>query len=92
MRAAILSILLPAAPAAAFLPAVPAARRAAKVAAAAGSDTAFDIDRAEFCADHFGECSLEEMERLRNGEPKHAERASPALASFSCDFSRGVLK
>lgn len=27
-----------------------------------------DIDAdAKYCADHFGECSLDEMERIRNG-------------------------
>lgn len=27
-----------------------------------------DIGHAKYCADHFGECSLEEMESIRNGE------------------------
>ena len=26
-----------------------------------------DIGHAKYCADHFGECSLEEMENIRNG-------------------------
>lgn len=26
-----------------------------------------DIGHAKYCADHFGECSLEEMEKIRNG-------------------------
>jgi hypothetical protein len=28
----------------------------------------FDIKHAKYCADHFGECSLEDMERIRSGE------------------------
>ena len=30
--------------------------------------TTKDIEHAKYCTDHFGECSLEEMERLRSGE------------------------
>ena len=29
--------------------------------------TVVDIDRAKFCEEHFGECSVEEIEQLRNG-------------------------
>ncbi len=37
--------------------------------AAAKPDLTSDIDigHAKYCADHFGECSLEEMESIRNG-------------------------
>ena len=36
---------------------------------AAKKDLTSDIDigHAKYCADHFGECSLEEMESIRNG-------------------------
>ena len=30
--------------------------------------TVVDIDRAKFCEEHFGECSVEEIEQLRNGK------------------------
>lgn len=31
-------------------------------------DTTIDVKQAKYCADHFGECSLEDMDRIRNGE------------------------
>jgi hypothetical protein len=30
-------------------------------------DAEVDLKHAKFCADHFGECSLEDMERLSDG-------------------------
>jgi hypothetical protein len=32
------------------------------------SSDAIDVEHAKYCTDHFGECSLEDMGRLRNGE------------------------
>ena len=37
-------------------------------AATFGGDISFDVDRARECADSFGECSIEDMERMKNGE------------------------
>mmetsp|Transcript_37378 Transcript_37378/g.67214 ORF Transcript_37378/g.67214 Transcript_37378/m.67214 type:complete len:173 (+) Transcript_37378:70-588(+) len=37
------------------------------------SDT-IDIEHAKYCSDHFGECSLEDMERIRNA--LHQERVT----------------
>lgn len=37
-------------------------------AATFGGDISFDVDRARECADSFGECSVEDMERMKNGE------------------------
>ena len=31
-------------------------------------DGTIDIDHAKYCADHFGECSLDEIDRIRNGK------------------------
>ena len=33
-----------------------------------------DMERAHYCAEHFGECSVEEMEELFNGEILHDDR------------------
>jgi len=27
-----------------------------------------DIEHAKYCADHFGECSLDDIDRMRNGK------------------------
>ena len=32
------------------------------------NEAIIDIKYAKYCADHAGECSLEDMERIRNGE------------------------
>jgi hypothetical protein len=32
------------------------------------NEAIIDINYAKYCADHAGECSLEDMERIRNGE------------------------
>ena len=37
-------------------------------AATFGGDISFDVERARECADSFGECSIEDMERMKNGE------------------------
>eukprot|EP00579_Thalassiosira_antarctica_P002398 CAMPEP_0201873454 /NCGR_PEP_ID=MMETSP0902-20130614/5945_1 /ASSEMBLY_ACC=CAM_ASM_000551 /TAXON_ID=420261 /ORGANISM="Thalassiosira antarctica, Strain CCMP982" /LENGTH=144 /DNA_ID=CAMNT_0048400047 /DNA_START=165 /DNA_END=599 /DNA_ORIENTATION=- len=42
-------------------------------------DGTIDIDHAAYCADHFGECSLEDMDRIRNA--LHQERVSHVLTS-----------
>ena len=31
-------------------------------------DASLDIKHAKYCADHFGECSLEDMEKICGGE------------------------
>ncbi|KAL3786815.1 hypothetical protein HJC23_008089 [Cyclotella cryptica] len=41
-------------------------------------DATVDINHAKYCADHFGECSLEDMERLCNA--LHQERISHIAA------------
>ena len=45
---------------------------ALKAATAFHGDTSIDIDydRARECAESFGECSIEDMERMKNGEWK----------------------
>ena len=49
---------------------IPAVRPRPLLASTSNDDAenAIDIKHAKYCADHFGECSLEEMERIRNGE------------------------
>lgn len=37
-------------------------------AATFGGDISFDVDRARECAESFGECTVEDMERMKNGE------------------------
>jgi hypothetical protein len=32
------------------------------------NDAIIDMNYAKYCADHPGECALEDMERIRNGE------------------------
>jgi len=63
--------LLPAATA--FLPA-PAAPTSSRILATSKPDDTIDIDHAKYCADHFGECSIEDMERIRDA--LHQERVS----------------
>ena len=65
---ALLACLLPAA-AVAFAPSVHRFSTT-PLRAATHLDTGddVDIDHARYCADHFGECSLEDMERMRDGE------------------------
>ena len=32
------------------------------------SETDIDIEHAKYCADHFGECALDDIDRMRNGK------------------------
>lgn len=80
---AIFVSLLPIATVVAFLPAHSnAAALNSKVFAATAepgmSDAFIDIKHAKYCADHFGECSLEEMEQIRNA--LHQERVAHVFA------------
>lgn len=50
-------------------------------AATFGGDISFDVDRARECADSFGECSIEDMERMKNA--LHAERIANFLTAKS---------
>lgn len=69
MRTSIATILAAILPAATVVAFVPTSRNEpiAIIHATKTPDT-IDIKRARYCADHFGECSLEEMEEIRNGE------------------------
>jgi hypothetical protein len=69
MRTAIATILAAILPAATVVAFVPTYRNepVAIIHATKTPDT-IDIKHARYCADHFGECSLEEMEDIRNGE------------------------
>ena len=81
---AILASLLPAT-AVAFLP-IPHNSIATSALAAISKpvdDSVIDLDRAMFCADHFGECSLDEMERMRNGESVFVLDTFPAYLLHS---------
>lgn len=63
----VLVTLLSASAVVAFLPV--SAPRAAVLLASAGLTTdPIDIEHAKYCSDHFGECSLEDLERMRDGE------------------------
>ena len=37
-----------------------------RILATSASD--IDIEHAKYCADHFGECSLDDIDRMRNGK------------------------
>ena len=67
MRAIAISIVASLLPSA-TLSFVPSPRsRIATPLRATTSEGDIDIEHAKYCADHFGECSLDEMEQLRNG-------------------------
>mmetsp|Transcript_17142 Transcript_17142/g.32138 ORF Transcript_17142/g.32138 Transcript_17142/m.32138 type:complete len:166 (+) Transcript_17142:134-631(+) len=85
MRTTIISILVSLLPAAtvAFLPA-PRISSSRVLAASPKPDAVsneIDIGHAKYCADHFGECSLEDMGEMRNA--LHQERVSHAFADTS---------
>ena len=63
---ALFATLLPTA--VAFLPAPNNAIAVVRLSMSKPDSETIDIEHAKFCADHFGECSLEDMERMRNGE------------------------
>ena len=73
MRSIIISIfvsLLPATTVVAFLPAQVQRPRSQTWEATSKPDMdgTIDITHAKYCADHFGECSLDEIDRIRNGK------------------------
>lgn len=59
----------------AFAPQAIVTKRTMTIAKSASKEVDdFEVGQAQFCADHFGECSLEEMERMR--DLLHQERVS----------------
>ena len=69
MRTAIATIfaaILPATTVVAFVPT--SQNKPVAIIHATKTPDMIDIKHARYCADHFGECSLEDMEEMRKGE------------------------